>query len=59
MKVPYKNNRTLLLENNSTLGCTMKVNATLPKIKYQAMMEKCGLIYEYPYDTCDGVFCKL
>ena len=29
----------------------MKVKSTLPKITFQAMMEECELIYEFPDDT--------
>ena len=51
MTVPYKNNRTLLLENKSPLTCIMKRKAKLPKITYPAMMEEFEVIDECPDDT--------
>ena len=51
MTVPYKNNKTLLLENKSQFTCMIKVKSTLPKITPPAMMEECEVIEEFPDNT--------
>ena len=51
MTVPYKKNKSLLLENKNPLTYTMKLKSTLRNITSLDMMQECELIDEFPDDT--------
>ena len=46
MTIPYKKNKTLLLENNMPLTCLMKGKATCPNITSPYMMDECDNILD-------------
>ena len=51
MPVSYKNNETILLENNIPLNFMIKGKSTHPYITPPVMMEKFEVVYECPDDT--------